>query len=184
MGIGTVIGWMMAMKVKMTAMPQMVSFFNGMGGACAAIISLVEYHSHPEGSAGYLLIVFLGLIIGSVSFSGSIVAYGKLDEKIKDISSKPLRISTCCCWLDIIGDLALAVVQPEMFGHSVSLDIVGFVPAIRHPVRDAHRRCGYARGHFACSTPSRVWRLPLAAFCTTTRSCSQAVSWLARRVRF
>lgn len=37
MAIGTVIGWLMAMKVKMTEMPQMVSFFNGMGGACAAI---------------------------------------------------------------------------------------------------------------------------------------------------
>lgn len=80
MGIGTIIGWLMAMKVKMTAMPQMVSFFNGMGGACAAIISLVEYHSHPEGSAGYLLIVFLGLVIGDVSFTGSIVAFGKLKK--------------------------------------------------------------------------------------------------------
>lgn len=119
MGVGTVIGWMMAMKVKMTAMPQMVSFFNGMGGACAAIISLVEYHSHPEGSSGYLLIVFLGLIIGSVSFSGSIVAYGKLDEKIKDISSKALTYFNLLLLITIIGVLALAVAQPEMLGHSV-----------------------------------------------------------------
>ncbi|MFN0174058.1 MAG: NAD(P)(+) transhydrogenase (Re/Si-specific) subunit beta [Saprospiraceae bacterium] len=119
MGVGTVIGWLMAMKVKMTAMPQMVSFFNGMGGACAAIISLVEYHSHPEGSAGYLLIVFLGLIIGSVSFSGSIVAYGKLDEKIKDISSKTLTYFNLLLLIGIIAVLALAVAQPEMLGHSV-----------------------------------------------------------------
>lgn len=119
MGIGTVIGWMMAMKVKMTAMPQMVSFFNGMGGACAAIISLVEYHSHPEGSAGYLLIVFLGLIIGSVSFSGSIVAYGKLDEKIKDISSKTLTYFNLLLLIGIIGILALAVLQPAMLGGTV-----------------------------------------------------------------
>ncbi len=119
MGIGSVIGWVMAMKVKMTAMPQMVSFFNGMGGACAAIISLVEYHSHPEGSSGYLLIVFLGLIIGSVSFSGSIVAYGKLDEKIKDISSKALTYFNLLLLVTIVGVLALAVAQPEMLGHSV-----------------------------------------------------------------
>jgi NAD(P) transhydrogenase subunit beta len=119
MGIGTVVGWMMAMKVKMTAMPQMVSFFNGMGGACAAIISLVEYHSHPEGSAGYLLIVFLGLIIGSVSFSGSIVAYGKLDEKIKDISSQALTYFNLLLLIGIIGILALAVMQPAMLGGSV-----------------------------------------------------------------
>ncbi|MFN0034762.1 MAG: NAD(P)(+) transhydrogenase (Re/Si-specific) subunit beta [Saprospiraceae bacterium] len=119
MGIGTVVGWAMAMKVKMTAMPQMVSFFNGMGGACAAIISLVEYHSHPEGSSGYLLIVFLGLIIGSVSFSGSIVAYGKLDEKIKDISSKALTYFNLLLLVAIVGVLVWAVMQPAMLGGSV-----------------------------------------------------------------
>ena len=48
--VGTVIGTMMAKKVKMTGMPQMVSFFNGMGGACAALISLVEFnHLSHEG---------------------------------------------------------------------------------------------------------------------------------------
>src|SRR6185369_5107404 len=41
--IGSIIGWMAAKRVKMTAMPQMVSLFNGMGGACAAIISIIEY---------------------------------------------------------------------------------------------------------------------------------------------
>jgi len=87
--IGSVIGTMMAKKVKMTGMPQMVSFFNGMGGACAALISLVEFnhlsHTGLEGADPlYLIIIFLGLIIGSISFSGSMIAFGKLDEKIKD----------------------------------------------------------------------------------------------------
>ncbi len=118
MGIGTVVGWLMAMKVKMTAMPQMVSFFNGMGGACAAIISLVEYHSHPEGSAGYLLIVFLGLVIGTVSFSGSIIAYGKLDEKIKDFGGRYLTYLNLLLLALIAVVLAVAVVNPEMLGGS------------------------------------------------------------------
>jgi NAD(P) transhydrogenase subunit beta len=86
--IGTVIGTLMAKKVKMTGMPQMVSFFNGMGGACAALISLVEFnhlqHNPETTSLSTLAIIYLGLIIGSISFSGSIIAYGKLDEKIKD----------------------------------------------------------------------------------------------------
>jgi NAD(P) transhydrogenase subunit beta len=69
----------------MTAMPQMVSFFNGMGGACAAIISVVEFRQHADPSPGFTLIVLLGLLIGAVSFSGSMIAYGKLDEKIKDV---------------------------------------------------------------------------------------------------
>ncbi|HXH20115.1 MAG TPA: NAD(P)(+) transhydrogenase (Re/Si-specific) subunit beta [Chitinophagales bacterium] len=86
--LGTVIGYAMAKKVKMTAMPQMVSFFNGMGGACAAVISIVEFnHLLRNGGSvpvGMGIVMILGLIIGSVSFSGSMIAYGKLEEKIKD----------------------------------------------------------------------------------------------------
>ena len=118
-GIGTVIGWLMAMKVKMTAMPQMVSFFNGMGGACAAIISIVEFHSHPDGSSGYLLVVFLGLVIGAVSFSGSVIAYGKLDEKIKDFSAKWLTYFNLLLLLLIFVVLGVAVITPAVFGGSV-----------------------------------------------------------------
>ncbi|MCC6726964.1 MAG: NAD(P)(+) transhydrogenase (Re/Si-specific) subunit beta [Saprospiraceae bacterium] len=118
-GIGTVVGWMAAMRVKMTAMPQMVSLFNGMGGACAAIISIVEYHSHPDGDALYLLVVFLGLIIGSVSFSGSMVAFGKLDEKIKDFSAKWLTVFNLALLAVIFIVLATAMVSPETFGPSV-----------------------------------------------------------------
>lgn len=84
---GSVIGWLMAMRVKMTAMPQMVSFFNGMGGACAALISLLEYKT-VGGEAlgiGNGLATVAGLLIGSVSFSGSMIAFGKLEEKIGDV---------------------------------------------------------------------------------------------------
>ena len=82
--VGTVIGTVSARRVKMTAMPQMVSLFNGMGGACAALISLVEYGheaSHTEGST--LLTILAGLVIGSISFSGSMIAFAKLQELMK-----------------------------------------------------------------------------------------------------
>lgn len=99
LAIGTVIGWMMAIKVKMTSMPQMVSFFNGMGGACAALISLIE-ESHRSATAGGAhtadigtsLTIMAGLVIGSVSFSGSIIAFGKLAERIGDIDVKGQQI--------------------------------------------------------------------------------------------
>ncbi len=85
---GTVIGTLMAKQVQMTQMPQMVSFFNGMGGACAALISIVEYdhalHNGGELSSVRTVILLLGLVIGALSFSGSMVAYGKLEGKIKD----------------------------------------------------------------------------------------------------
>lgn len=96
--IGGIIGVLAARKVKMTAMPEMVSMFNGMGGACAALISIVEYnhlvHNNisPDGTRGQLLIILLGLIIGAVSFAGSIIAWGKLNGKIKDFSFKGQHI--------------------------------------------------------------------------------------------
>ena len=61
--LGTIIGMRMALKVQMTAMPQMVSFFNGMGGACAAVISLVEFDhlSHGTGIELGMIIVIVGI---------------------------------------------------------------------------------------------------------------------------
>lgn len=84
--IGTIIGTLSAKKVQMTAMPQMVSLFNGMGGACAALISIVEFgHLQHGGEAdtATLLTILAGLVIGTVSFSGSIIAFAKLQELMK-----------------------------------------------------------------------------------------------------
>ncbi len=84
--IGTVVGWVAAKKVKMTAMPQMVSLFNGMGGACAAVISIVEYTKHDFTHGGWvnIAIIMAALVIGSVSFAGSMIAFGKLNGNIGD----------------------------------------------------------------------------------------------------
>ena len=85
--IGALVGTLAAKKVKMTAMPEMVSMFNGMGGACAALISLIEFgHIHDISAepVGKLSIIFAGLVIGSVSFAGSMIAWGKLNGKVKD----------------------------------------------------------------------------------------------------
>ncbi|HEY1008927.1 MAG TPA: NAD(P)(+) transhydrogenase (Re/Si-specific) subunit beta [Daejeonella sp.] len=97
--IGTLLGTLAAKKVKMTAMPEMVSLFNGMGGACAALISVVEFehlmHQTRVGQAaggGTLLIIFAGLIIGTISFAGSMIAWGKLNGSIKDFSFKGQHI--------------------------------------------------------------------------------------------
>jgi NAD(P) transhydrogenase subunit beta len=111
--VGGVIGVLAAKKVRMTAMPEMVSMFNGMGGACAALISINEFNHFlkesfviriddpgdtsvlGQGMAvnyGMLITIFLGLIIGSVSFAGSMIAWGKLNGKIKDWSFKGQHI--------------------------------------------------------------------------------------------
>lgn len=128
--IGGIIGTQAAKKVKMTAMPEMVSMFNGMGGACAALISVVEFDHlvHSEFTMvqafisgemggeivglvppGFVLIILLGLIIGSVSFAGSMIAWGKLNGKIKDFSFKGQHIFNILLLLVILG-LAVYVV--------------------------------------------------------------------------
>mgnify|MGYP003479257612 FL=1 len=89
--VGTIIGWYTAKKVQMTKMPELVSLFNGMGGACAALIGLIEYPHVMEKSGdhtGLLICIILGLIIGSVSFSGSIIAFLKLNGTL----NKAIRI--------------------------------------------------------------------------------------------
>ena len=85
--IGTVIGWLVAKKVAMTKMPELVSMFNGMGGASAALIGLIEF-SHYTGNTLSILTILGGVIIGSVSFSGSMIAWAKLNGTM----NKPIRL--------------------------------------------------------------------------------------------
>jgi NAD(P) transhydrogenase subunit beta len=78
---GTIIGWIIARKVHMTAMPQMVSFYNATGGAASGLVALMEYNN-PDNTS--LLVTFLGMAVGNIAFSGSLIAYGKLDGRIRD----------------------------------------------------------------------------------------------------
>ncbi len=80
--IGAAIAVFPARTVKMTAMPQMVAIFNGMGGATAALISLVEFQHKESIGRGEIISIVLGLVIGCISFSGSMVAFAKLQGLI------------------------------------------------------------------------------------------------------
>jgi H+-translocating NAD(P) transhydrogenase subunit beta len=84
--IGGLGGWYWARVVKMTAMPQMVAMFNGMGGGSAAAIAAVELLSHLGGTSTSALSV-AGAIIGSISIAGSVIAFLKLQGWMR---SKPI----------------------------------------------------------------------------------------------
>jgi NAD(P) transhydrogenase subunit beta len=87
--IGTIVGWLVAVKVDMTKMPELVSLFNGMGGASAALIGLIEFpHFAETGDKLLVAVILAGMIIGSISFSGSMVAWAKLNGKLR----KPIRL--------------------------------------------------------------------------------------------
>lgn len=82
MVIGLVVAVPAARLVQMTAMPQLVAIFNGVGGGAAALVSITEFsHIHASHPATYVTLeVLLGVLIGTVSFSGSAIAYAKLQE--------------------------------------------------------------------------------------------------------
>lgn len=153
--IGGVVGTLAAKKVKMTAMPEMVSLFNGMGGACAALISMIEFGHYArenflitipvrddtsvlaEGlpvNPGILITIFLGLIIGSISFAGSMVAWGKLNGRLKDFSFKGQQIVNLVLLAAILGIAAVIIFKIRSLnnGEGSAADIEASVSAAYH----------------------------------------------------
>lgn len=86
--IGSIIGYLIAIKVEMTKMPELVSLFNGFGGASAALIGLVEFSKSVDDSLQAITIVS-GIVIGAITFSGSLVAWGKLNGTLKSVVKIP-----------------------------------------------------------------------------------------------
>lgn len=144
--VGTVIGTLAAKKVKMTAMPEMVSMFNGMGGACAALISIVEFNHLVKNvrtedftvnagnnifsthlPAGELIIIMAGLIIGSVSFAGSMIAWGKLNGKIKDFAFKGQHIINLVLLAAAVGIAVFLIYKSQHLLLDVSTGADGIV---------------------------------------------------------
>jgi H+-translocating NAD(P) transhydrogenase subunit beta len=100
--IGTAIGIPAARSVRMTAMPQMVALFNGVGGGAVALISFVEFRASGGDLDGrHLIPILFAAIIGSVSFWGSIIAFLKLQEMLKRGLATPKAVNA--------GLLAIAV---------------------------------------------------------------------------
>jgi H+-translocating NAD(P) transhydrogenase subunit beta len=119
MAVGTVIGVVSARAVRMTAMPQMVALFNGVGGGAAALIAAAEYHRHagdPGRLPGELLIgILFSAVVGSVSFWGSLVAFGKLQELVpgRPILAPAQNLTVALLALTLLGAIALTAVTEE-----------------------------------------------------------------------
>ena len=155
--VGTIAGWLAAKKVQMTAMPQMVSLFNGMGGACAALIALVEFpdaleHMHEHWDVLFMSTILCGLVIGSTSFSGSMIAYLKLNGNLKkDIRLPFYNIINTILIVGIIGlTICLAgghIPDVNEFTFWAWILLAG-ATIIWNYVCSAYWRCGYASCHF------------------------------------
>ncbi|MFY0600234.1 MAG: NAD(P)(+) transhydrogenase (Re/Si-specific) subunit beta [Cyclobacteriaceae bacterium] len=121
--IGAVIGLIMSKKVAMTAMPELVSLFNGLGGACAVAISVVELlqyqtifnseTSNLDVAPAKHFTTQLAMFIGSVAFTGSVIAYGKLAGKIRDWNIPASGILNILLLLVILTLIIFRVVVPD-----------------------------------------------------------------------
>src|SRR6202453_5493704 len=80
--VGGILAWVSGKRVAMTDMPQMIALYNGMGGGAAAAIAAVELYSGNEHNLTHLTIAAVGGFIGAVSFSGSLIAFAKLQGLI------------------------------------------------------------------------------------------------------
>ena len=112
--IGATIGSLIALKVKMTSIPEMVALFNGFGGLATFFIAWSEFNSIPTNTFQYVLIM-ITTYIGGVTFSGSIVAYGKLSERLKvEKSSIITKLFTTLFYISIIY-LFYSIVVAKIF---------------------------------------------------------------------
>lgn len=116
--IGSIIGLVYSKKVEMTAMPELVSLFNGFGGACAVSIAILEaYKFNSQTGLGIAATTYSALFIGGVAFTGSLLAYAKLAGKARDWRSGVASYFNLI-WLVIsIGLIVWQVVSPGLLNY-------------------------------------------------------------------
>jgi len=88
--VGAAIGAAFALRVQMTGMPELVALFNGFGGAASVLVGWAEYHTRPDLGLAVAIPVVLAVVIGAVTFTGSLVAWGKLGGIL---DGKPVQFS-------------------------------------------------------------------------------------------
>lgn len=125
--IGTVLGWFTAKRVQMTKMPELVSLFNGMGGACASLIGLIEYTHNPTNPLTIATILG-GMVIGTVSFSGSIIAFLKLNGTMNNAIRLPkYNILNTVVMIGLIVFTAFICVTQGSYAMVVALFVIALI---------------------------------------------------------
>jgi NAD(P) transhydrogenase subunit beta len=114
--VGTILGWIIAMKVAMTKMPELVSLFNGFGGGSALLIGLVEFSSNvgvedsAKASSAIVATILSAIAIGSITFTGSLVAWAKLNGSMKDVRLPKYNLINNVLFLGLVAFASYIVV--------------------------------------------------------------------------
>jgi NAD(P) transhydrogenase subunit beta len=131
--VGALFGAVAAYRVPMTAMPEMVGLFNGFGGLASLLVGWSDFHRHPDGSLFTLVATVLTILIGGVTFSGSMVAYLKLAEKI---SGKPFLfkgqqlVNGGLLALALLASIVVCVHPPLAYAALMALIVISLVLGI------------------------------------------------------
>ncbi len=112
--LGSAVGAIVAKKVEMTQMPEMVALFNGFGGIASLLVGREAYHAQPESELLTVITIILSILIGGVTFSGSLVAFGKLAELItgKPVLFRGQQVFNGLLVLVIVAASVLFVLNP------------------------------------------------------------------------
>ena len=120
-GLGGIIAWVSGKKVAMTDMPQMIALYNGMGGGAAAAIAAVELYSGKDHGLTFGILAVLGGFIGAVSFSGSLVAFAKLQGfKNTTLRFRGQQIVNLIILLSTLIMAVIVITQPDI-GNTISI---------------------------------------------------------------
>ena len=169
MVIGAGAGAVLARTIKMTAMPQMVAIFNGLGGGASALVASGEFHKLTSDAADVGadvgVTIMLGTFIGAVTLSGSFIAFGKLQDIVsgRAISSPVIKALNPILFLTALGlGGYLVVLLLERLGASMAevmplfLGLVVVSLALGSPAGHADRRSGHAGGDSAAELVLRT----------------------------
>ena len=135
--IGGIVAWVSGKRVAMTDMPQMIALYNGMGGGAAAAIAALELYSGNEHNVVHLTMAAIGGFIGAVSFSGSLIAFGKLQGIItksvrfsgqKFMNLAILLVTVALGFMMVAGTGAEPEVVSAFFGFALLLGVAMTLP--------------------------------------------------------
>ena len=129
LAIGGAAAWISGKKVQMTDMPQMVAIYNGMGGGAAAAIAAIEFARGDAHSTVVTLLAVIGALIGAVSFTGSCVAWAKLQGVLKKAHRLPAQnaVNVILAGVAILLGAAMVLMAPAQPELIVAFFIVALV---------------------------------------------------------
>ena len=115
LAIGSIIGAFFAIKVEMTQMPQLVAIFNGFGGAASALVACSEFLNPSDGGTFTIIAISLSIIVGTLTFTGSFIAFGKLQGFVsgQPITFSGQQIFNALLALALIGGAVMMIIGVE-----------------------------------------------------------------------